>query len=79
MGGKDANTGSLLDYKIFLTQNTFYVFDLSRQKIFQSDPRKSQSIRFRCTPSANCQLLCMLAQEKETTIDFINPLNTKTV
>ena len=79
MGGKDPNTGCILDYKIFKTQNSFYVFDLSRQKVFQSDPRKSQSIRFRCTPSANCQLLFILAQEKETTIDFVNPLNTKTV
>lgn len=78
-GGKDFNTGSLLDYTIFLKQNRFYVFDLSRQRVFESNPRKSQSVRFRCTPSANCRLKFFIAQEKETIIDFVNPLNTKTI
>ena len=78
MGGKDLNTGALLDFKIFKTQNKFYVFDLSRQKVFEGNPRKSQSIRFRCTPSAACRLKFFVAQEKTTTIDFAKPENTKT-
>ena len=79
MQGKDLNTGSLLDFRLWKTQNSFYVFDLSRQKVFELDPRKSQSIRFRGIPSADCSLMFFLAQEKETTFDFVSPMNTKTV
>ena len=79
MGGKDKNTGSILDFQKFRTLNRFYAFDLSRQKVFESDPRKAQSIRFRGTPSANCSILFFLSQEKKTTIDFIDPSNTVTV
>ena len=78
MARRNLNTGALLDYKIFKNQNKFYVFDLSRQKVFQGNPRKSQSIRFRCTPDAACRLKFFVAQEKTTTIDFAKPENSKT-
>ena len=78
MAGRDLNTGALLDYKIFKNQNKFYVFDLSRQKVFEGNPRKSQSIRFVCTLDAACRLKFFVAQEKTTTIDFAKPENSKT-
>lgn len=78
MGGKDYNTGAMLNFSDFLNVHRYYVFDLSRQKIFESDPRKSQSIRFKGTLSANSRFLVFLAQEKQTTFDFANPSNTKT-
>ena len=78
MGGKDQNTGAILSFSDFLTVHRYYIFDLSRQKIFASDPRKSQSIRFRGTLSANSRLFCFLAQEKKTTFDFKNASNTST-
>ena len=79
MGGKDYNTGAMLNYKDFSTVHRYYVFDLSRQKVFESDPRKSQSIRFRGTLSANSRFIVFLAQEKRTTFDFVDPSNTKTI
>ena len=77
IGGKDPNTGALLDCRMFKNQNKFYVFDLSRQKEFEGNTRKDQSVRFRCTPDAACRLKFFAAQEKTTTIDFAKSGNTK--
>ena len=79
MGGKDPNTGSQLSYSDWLTNHRYYVFDLSRQKVFERDPRKAQTIRFRGTLSADSRVLFFLTQEKVTTFDFADPHNTKTI
>jgi hypothetical protein len=79
MQGKDPNTGALLSYSNFRNVNRYYVFDLSRQRVFESDPRKAQSIRFKGTINQASHLLFFLAQEKKTSIDFKNPYNTSTV
>ena len=78
MGGKDLNTGALLDFRMFKNQNNFYVFDLSRQKVLEGNPRKCQSIQFRCKPSTECHLKFFVAHEKTRAIDFAKPENTKT-
>ena len=57
-----------------------YGFDLSRQEIFESDPKKSQSIRLRCDLGANdCKLIVVLSQEKTTQICMNDPSKTGTV
>jgi hypothetical protein len=79
MQGKDPNTGALLSFSNFKNVNRYYCFDLSRQKVFESDPRKAQSIRFKGTINQQSHLLFFLAQEKRTSIDMKNPYNTSTV
>ena len=79
MGGADHNTGALLSFSNFRNVNRYYCFDLSRQKVFESDPRKAQSIRFRGTVNQASHLLFFIAQEKTTTIDFKNAYSTTTV
>ena len=79
MGGKDKNTGAILDFSKFRSLNRFYACDLSGQKVFESDPRKAQSIRFRGTPSVDCGIIFFLSQEKKTTIDFTDPAHTVTI
>ena len=79
MGGRDPTTGAVLDYNDWLSTHRYYVFDLSRQKVFESDPMKAQTIRFRGTLSANSRLLFFIAKEKVTTFDFTNPSATKTI
>ena len=77
--GKDVNTGSLLPYTDWLSRYRLYAVDLSRQEIFESDPNVVQTIRLRGTPSANGQLIVVLAKNRKTRIDFANPQNTKTI
>lgn len=76
--GRDPNSGSIFDYQIFKNVSSFYGFDLSRQKVFEGNPRKAQSIRLRCKPGAQCVIFYVILYERETVIDFTNPLNSKT-
>ena len=76
---KDILAGAMLNFVDFRDVHRYYAFDLSRQTVFESDPRKSQSIRFRGQLGANSRLLVFLAQEKQTAFDFTNPENTITV
>jgi hypothetical protein len=80
MGGTNYNTGSLISFPQFKNNYRLYAFDLSRQKIFESDPRKSQAIRLRGdVQGGNHRVVVVLAQEKVTKINMIYPSKTLTV
>ena len=79
MGGTNYHTGSLIAFPEFKNVYRLYVFDLSRQKIFESDPKKSQAIRLRGDTSGMCRLVVVLAQEKVTKINMLDPSKTLTV
>ncbi len=70
MGGNDYNTGSLISFQDFRQSYRLYAFDLSHQNMFESDPRKSQNIRFRCAfPDGVARVLVVvLAREKTTEV-----------
>ena len=44
MGGLDPNTGTLISFIEFKKVYKIYALDLSHQRVFESDPRKSQAI-----------------------------------
>ena len=78
--GRDVTTGSLISYSEFKILYRIYGFDLSRQRVLESDPRKSQSIRLRGDlPPGNSKLVVILSQNKTTFIDMVEPYNTKTI
>ena len=79
MGGMDFNTGSLISFVEFRHIYKLYAFDLSRQDIFESDPKKSQSIRLRCNIAENSKLIVVLSQEKTTQICMNDPSKTRTI
>jgi hypothetical protein len=79
MGGTNYHSGSLISFPEFKNVYRLYVFDLSRQKIFESDPRKSQAIRLRGDTSGACRLIVVLAQERVTKINMTDPSKTLTV
>lgn len=80
MGGTDFNTGSLISFVEFKDIYRLYVFDLSHQKVFESDPKKSQSIRLRCNlPNNDHRLVIVLSQAKTTEICMNNSSKTRTV
>jgi hypothetical protein len=79
MGGTDYNTGALISFPQFKNVYRLYAFDLSRQKIFESDPRKSQAIRLRGDVGGNHRVVVVLAQERVTKINMIDPSKTLTV
>jgi hypothetical protein len=79
MGGMDFNTGSLISFVEFRHIYKLYAFDLSRQDIFESDPKKSQSIRLRCNIANNSKLIVVLSQEKTTQICMNDPSKTRTI
>ena len=79
MGGTNYNTGSLISFPEFKNIYRLYAFDLSRQKIFEIDPRKSQAIRLRGDTSGGCRVVVVLAQERVTKINMSDPSKTLTV
>ena len=80
MGGTDFNTGSMISYKDFRNLYRLYAFDLSHQKVFESDPRKSQSIRLKCeVPDNDHVLVVVLSQQKLTEICMSDSSKTHTV
>ena len=79
MGGRDMNTGSLLQITHWKTHYRIYAVDLSRQIVFEADPYVSQTIRLRGTPNAAGQLKVFMFKNKTTEIDYSNPQNTRTV
>jgi hypothetical protein len=79
MGGTNYNSGSLISFPEFKNIYRLYAFDLSRQKIFEIDPRKSQAIRLRGDTSGMCRLIVVLAQERITKINMTDPSKTLTV
>ncbi len=81
MGGNDYNTGSLISFQDFKQRYRLYAFDLSHQKIFDSDLRKPQTIRFWCTfPDAVARVVVVvLSREKNTEIYMNNYSKAKTI
>lgn len=79
-GGIDNDRGTCLTYVEWKTCYKIYAFDLSRQKVLESDPRKAQSIRFRCTlPAGNYKVIFIVSSNKQTKFDFCNTYNLKNI
>lgn len=82
-GGEDVNTGNLLPFNAWKSVYRLYGADLSRQRVFESDPMKPQSIRLRGTLQREAvgrlRIVVILVQNKTTIIDMVNPFNTKTI
>lgn len=85
MQGKDYNTGVLLHYINWLTTHKYYCFNLERQAVLESDPRKSQAIRFKTyvqgdhLGTGKFMAYFILMVEKTTVLNFSNPSITATV
>ena len=79
-GGIDNDKGTCLTYLEWKTCYKIYAFDLSRQKVLETDPKKGQSLRFRCNlPAGNYQVLFIVSCNKRTVIDFCNTYNLKNI
>ena len=79
-GGIDNDRGTCLTYIEWKNCYKIYAFDLSRQKVLESDPRKAQSLRFRCTlPAGNYKVVFIVSCIKQTKIDFCNTFNLKNI
>ena len=79
-GGMDNDKGTCLTYLEWKTCYKIYAFDLSRQKVLESDPRKAQSLRFRCTlPAGNYKVIFIVSCSKQTKFDFCNTYNLKNI
>lgn len=79
MQGTDVNTGALLSYSKWMHTQSYYLFDISRQKVLRSDPRKSQAIRFRTTIEHEGHVMIFVVNEKHTFINFKEPNKTRTI
>lgn len=79
MQGNDRNTGALLSYSNWLNVHRYYCFDLSRQKVFDIDPRKAQSIRFRANISAAGTAYFFLLREQTSIINLTDSFKTRTI
>jgi hypothetical protein len=79
MSSDDYNTGSLISFVDFKNVYRLYAFDLSHQKIFEENPKKSQSIRLRCEIAGNSKLIVVLSQEKTSQICMSDPSKSRTV
>ena len=70
-GGIDNDKGTCLTYLEWKSCYKIYAFDLSRQLALEADPRKAQSLRFRCDlPAGNYKVLFIVASGKQSTLDF---------
>jgi hypothetical protein len=79
-GGIDNDKGTCLTYLEWKTCYKIYAFDLSRQKVLESDPRKAQSLRFRCNlPAGNYKMIYIVSCNKQTVLDFCNTYNLKNI
>ena len=79
-GGIDNDKGTCLTYIEWKTCYKIYAFDLSRQKVLEADPRKAQSLRFRCTlPAGNYKIIFIVSCNKQTKLDLCNTYNLKNI
>jgi hypothetical protein len=79
-GGIDNDKGTCLTYLEWKTCYKIYAFDLSRQKVLESDPRKGQSLRFKCNlPAGNFKIIYIMCCNKQTVLDFCNTYNLKNI
>ena len=70
--GDDYTTGSLLDYSYFREHYKIIAVDLSKQQVFDSDPRAIQQINFtgNLDRAGNTTIFFVLEKAKETVLDF---------
>ena len=70
--GDDYTTGCLLDYEYFKENYKIIGVDLSRQQVFDSDPRAIQQINFtgNLDRAGNTTIFFVLEKAKETVLDF---------
>ena len=70
--GDDYTTGCLLDFKYFKDNYKIIGVDLSRQQVFDSDPRAIQQINFtgNLDRDGNTTIFFVLEKAKETVLDF---------
>ena len=68
--GDDQTTGCLLDYQYLTNHYKLIVFDLSKQKELDADPRTIKQIKFYGMLKTNSQLCTVLEKSKETVLEF---------
>ena len=70
--GDDYTTGCLLDYSYFDNHYKIITVDLSRQQVFDADPRATQQINFiaNLNTAGNTTMLLFIEEGKETVFEF---------
>ena len=70
--GDDYTTGCLLDYSHFNNCYKMIVIDLSKQQVFDADPRAIQQINFTANldRDRNTTMFFIIEEVKETVLDF---------
>ena len=70
--GDDYTTGCLLDYSYFNNYYKMIAIDLSKQQVFDADPRAIQQISFTANlgRDGNTTMFFIIKEAKETVLDF---------
>ena len=70
--GDDYATGCLLDYSYFNNHYKMIAIDLSKQQVFDADPRATQQINFTANldRDGNATMFFIIEEVKETVLDF---------
>ena len=70
--GDDYTTGCLLDYSHFNNCYKMILIDLSKQQVFDADPRAIQQINFTANldRDGNTTMFFIIEEAKETVLDF---------
>ena len=70
--GDDYTTGCLLDYPYFNNHYKMIVIDLSKQQVFDGDPRTIQQINFTANleRTENTTMFFIFEEAKENVLDF---------
>ena len=70
--GDDYTTGCLLDYSHFNNCYKMILIDLSKQQVFDADPRAIQQINFTANldRDRNTTMFFIIEEVKETVLDF---------
>ena len=69
---KDFTTGCLLDYSYFNNYYKMIAIDLSKQQVFNADPRTIQQFNFTANldRNGNTTIFFIIEEAKETVLDF---------
>ena len=70
--GDDYTTSCLLDYSYFNNYYKMIAIDLSKQQVFDADPRAIQQINFTANldRAGNTTMFFIIEEAKETVLDF---------
>ena len=70
--GNDYTTGCLLDYSYFNNSYKMIAIHLSKQQVFDADPRAIQQINFTANldRARNTTMFFIIEEAKETVLDF---------